>query len=68
MDIPWDTQFLSLDRETRQQLINDALPSIIENDRLETIDGRRPKFIVSRAMRFAKPMVYYSGDYYIYEY
>lgn len=68
MDISWDTQFLSFDRETRQQLINDALPSIIENDRLETIDGRRPKFIVTRAMRFVKPMVYYSGDYYIYEY
>jgi hypothetical protein len=68
MGIPWDAQFLSFDRDTRQQLINDALPRIIENDRLETIDGKRPKFIVAKAMRFAKPMVHYSGDYYIYQY
>jgi len=66
--IKWDTQFLSFSRLTRQQVINDALPSIIENNRLETIDRRKPKFIVSKAMRFEKPMVYSSHDYYVYQY
>lgn len=66
--IGWDTQFLSLDRDARQQVINNSLPGIIEGDLLQTIDGRRPKFIVSNAMRFEKPMVYSSQDYYVYQY
>ena len=66
--IPWDARFLSFDRETRQRLINDALPSVIENGRLETIDGTRPKFIVTKAILFSMEIAYHSGDYYIYRY
>ena len=61
-------KFLSLDRNGRQKIIDNALPSIIESDRLRTIDQRIPRFIVSNKIVLDKPMVYYFQDYYVYEY
>jgi hypothetical protein len=67
-DIRWDEKFLSLDRNERQKIINNALPGIIASDRLRTIDQRIPRFIVSNEIILDKPMVYYFQDYYVYEY
>ena len=66
--IRWDAEFLSLNRDGRQKVIYNALPSIIESDRLRTIDQRIPRFIVSNEIVLDKPMVYYFQDYYVYEY
>ena len=68
LSIRWDEKFLSLDRAGRQKVIYNALPSIIESDRLRTIDQRIPRFIVSNEIVLDKPMVYYFQDYYVYEY
>ena len=68
LSIRWDEKFLSLDRNGRQKIIDNALPGIIASDRLRTIDQRIPKFIVSNEIVLDKPMVYYFQDYYVYEY